>query len=58
MVYTEWKKSVRGKGDPPLSHQVWSGPPGLLNSFSERSLGAAGSRTGLRPPRFMTTGYA
>ena len=31
----------------PLSHKVQNGPPCFLNSFSERSLGVAGSR--LRP---------
>ena len=36
-----------------LSHKVRKGPPCFLNSFSERSLGAAGSRPGLRPQWFM-----
>jgi len=40
-----------------LSHEVQKGPLCFLKSFSERSLGAAGSRAGLRlDQRFMSKG--
>jgi len=41
----------------PLSDKVQNGPFCFLNSFSERSLGAAGSRLSLRPQQFMSKGY-
>jgi len=40
-----------------MSHQVQTGPPCFLNSFPERSLGAAGLRTNLRPQQLMSKEY-
>jgi len=52
------KKVRRDKGDPnPLSHKARNGPAGFLSSFSERSLGAAGSRLHPRLQQFMFKAY-
>ena len=40
-----------------MSHKFQNGPPYFLNSFSEGSLGAAGSRTSLRSQWFMSKGH-
>ena len=45
---------VRGKGDPPVESPGSEWTLCSLNSFSVRKLGAAGSRTDLRPLLFMT----
>ena len=48
---------TKGREKLPLSHKVQNGTPCFLNSFAERSLGAAGSR--LRPrlgQQFMSNG--
>jgi len=45
MIYT--KRSVKGVREAlPLSRQVGNGPLCFLNSFPERSLGAAGPEPG------------
>ena len=49
--------SAKGKENLPLSHRIQSRPPHFLNSFSERSLGAAGSRPSPRLGQgFMSNG--
>jgi len=58
MIYTEVKEKCMGDRETiPLSHKVQNGPPHFLNSYSERSLGVAGFRTGFRPQWFMSKGY-
>jgi len=52
------KKSVIGKGDPPIESPGSDWNLYFLNSFSERSLDVTGSRTGLRPQWFMPKEYA
>jgi len=47
MIYTEQMKVQGGRETLLLSHHVQARPHCFLNSFSERSLGVAGSRTGL-----------
>jgi len=58
MIYAEGKKVCKvHRQTLLLSHQVWTEPPCFPNSFSERSLGAAGSGTDLRPQQFMSKEY-
>ena len=50
---TRWVKEAL-----PLIHKVQNGPPCFLDSFSERSLGAAGSNPSLRLGQwFMAKDY-
>jgi len=51
------EQDIRGKGDSPAHSQGSNGPPCFLDSFSERSLGAAGSRLSLRLHRLTSKGY-
>ena len=49
----------RGKVALPSSHEVRNGPPCFLSSFSEKSLGAAGSDPSPRlGRRFMAKDYS
>ena len=43
LVNDLWLRDSKSKENLPLSHEVQNGPSCFLNSFSERSLGAAGS---------------
>ena len=53
------ERGIKGKENLPLSHEVQNGPPCFLNSSSERSLGAAGSRLSPRlGQRFMANGIS
>jgi len=56
-LYRSKRKVYGVRESLPLSHLVCKGPPCFLNPCSERSLGAAGSRPGLRQQRFMSKGY-
>ena len=47
---------MRGKGDSYIGSQGLEWTPLLSKLFSERSLGAAGSRPGLRSQLFMSKG--
>ena len=52
-----YKSDVWLREAVPLSHEVQKGPPCFLNSFSERSLGAAASSLSPRlGQRFMSKG--